>query len=239
MLQDGAWRGGLGARFLDPGAAVCFDWEYQVHHAYLVKTDLVGEGEIRTVQDLLDPRWRGKVLSSDPRTGDALLSAAAVSSRWGAETLQRLLVEQRPAFITATGWDSALAAAFVRGPYPIAQGLRPKPLADARARGLAHHVAYLDLPDADFVPSTALLYLDRAPHPAAARLFANWILTREGQTVLTSSLPTNSARTDVPPFEPDGIGGDGDAYFEPDTDASEAHAEQTATLVRSLLRAAG
>jgi iron(III) transport system substrate-binding protein len=238
VLDDGAWRGGLGARFLDPGAAVCFDWEHQVHHAYLVKTDLVGAEEISSVGDLLDPKWRGKVLSSDPRTGNALLSAAAASSWWGDEVLRRLLVDQRPAFISGSGWDSSLATAFVRGPYPIAQGLRPKPLADARAQGLAQHLRYLDLPDADFVPSTALLSLDQAPHPAAARLFANWILTREGQTVLTSSLPTNSARTDVPPFEPDGIGGAGNAYFEPDTDASEAHVEQTATRVRSLLRAA-
>jgi ABC-type thiamine transport system substrate-binding protein len=225
-------------QYLDSGAAICFDWEYQVHHAYLIKADRVSAEEIRSVRDLLDPKWRGKVISSDPRTGDALQSAAAVSNRWGNQMMRPLLVDQRPKFITASGWNSALATEFVRGPYPIAQGLRPKPLADAQAEGLAQNIKYLDLPDADFVPSTAMLYLDQAPHPAAARLFANWILTREGQTVLTNSLPTNSARTDVPPFEPVGIGGEGNSNFEPDTNASETHTAETATFVQEVLRAA-
>jgi hypothetical protein len=67
-------------------------------------------------------------------------------------------------------------------------------------------VRYHDLPDADFVPSGSLLHFDRAPRPAAAQLFANRILTREGQTLLAGSLQTNSARTDVPAFQADETG---------------------------------
>jgi iron(III) transport system substrate-binding protein len=236
VVDDGAWRDGLKARFVDAGGAVCFDWEYQVHHAYAVKTDLVREGEIRSVADLLDPKWRGQVLSSDPRFGDALLSAASVARHHGWDVLKRLLIDQRPAMIPASGWSPGLAESFVRGSYPIARGLRPKPLFDVRARGLAANVAYLDLPDADFAPSTAMLLVDRAPHPAAARLFANWILTREGQTILAGSLPTNSARTDVATFEPDGIGGPGNTYYDPDREANQAHAAETERFVRELLR---
>jgi iron(III) transport system substrate-binding protein len=235
VLDDRAWRGGLRGRFLDDGSGLCFDWEHQVHHAYLVKTDMVGEGEIKSARDLLDPKWRGGVLSSDPRTGNALTSATAVAKAHGNDVLRRLLVEQRPAFITSNGWDSRMGIEFARGPYPIAQGLRPKPLAEARSRGLGRNLRYLDLPDADFVPSVALLYLDGAPHPAAARLFANWILTQEGQTLLTRSLPTNSARTDVTPFEPDGIGAIGNTYYEPDAPANEGHARETGRFVREML----
>jgi ABC-type glycerol-3-phosphate transport system substrate-binding protein len=152
--------------------------------------------------------------------------------------LRPLLVDQQPS-VSLSGWDAALAEAFARGSHPVARGLRPKPLAPVRARGLGQNVKYLDLPDADFVPSTALLYLDGAPHPAAARLFANWILSPEGQTVLTGSLPTNSARTDIPPFEPDGIGAAGNAYFEPDREASYAHIAATQRFVNGLLARAG
>jgi iron(III) transport system substrate-binding protein len=237
VLENGAWRDGLEARFLDAAGTLCFDWEYQIHHSYLINTEVVQDGEIRNVKDLLDPKWKGKVISSDPRNGDGLMSAAAVAKSWGSDILKPLLVDQQPT-IHLNGWDRSLAEAFLRGRHPIARGLRPKPLADLRAQGLAQSLKYLDLPDADFVPSTALLNVNQAPHPAAARLFANWILTPEGQTLLTASLPTNSARTDVPLFEPDGVGAIGNTYYEPDREANFAHTATTGTFVRELLRAA-
>jgi ABC-type Fe3+ transport system substrate-binding protein len=45
--------------------------------------------------------------------------------------------------------------------------------------------------------------LIQPPHPNAARLFANWLLSREGQTALqrAANTPTNSEeslRTDIP-----------------------------------------
>src|SRR5205823_5680196 len=69
VLDDRAWRDGPNARFMDLSGTLCFDWEYQVVHAYAINTDLVSVGEIRTVQDLLDPKWRGRILSLDPRLG--------------------------------------------------------------------------------------------------------------------------------------------------------------------------
>jgi hypothetical protein len=111
-------------------------------------------------------------------------------------------------------------------------GVRPKALDPLRERGIGHQVRYLDLPDADFVPFGSLLHFDRAPHAAAARLFANWVLTREGQALLAGSLQTNSARTDVPPVQADETGGAGGAYYEPDREASFAHTAATQTLIR-------
>src|SRR5687767_12691377 len=46
VLDDSVWRGGVEGRFLDAKGEVCFDWEYHVHHAYAINTDLVKEGEI-------------------------------------------------------------------------------------------------------------------------------------------------------------------------------------------------
>jgi iron(III) transport system substrate-binding protein len=231
-LDDAVWRDGLDARFLDAGGAVCFAWSYQVFHAYAVNTDLVPETAIRSVQDLLDPRWRGKILSMDPRLGTGLLSAAGVARRWGTGTVRQLLVDQRPVIVNAGPDD--VAGPLARGRFPIALGVRPKALDPLRARGVGRQVRYLDLPDADFVAASPLLHFDRALHPAAAKLFANWILTQEAQAVLAGSLPTNSARRDVAPGSPDETGAGG-AYYEPDREANFTHTVETQRLVRGLL----
>jgi iron(III) transport system substrate-binding protein len=235
VADDAVWRGGFGSRFLDTGGALCFGWSYTVWHVYAVNTDLVPKTEIRSVRDLLDPRWRGKIVSPDPRQGLGQLVAASVAKSSGTDAVRQLLVDQRPVIVN--GGPESVTEPLARGRFPIAQGVRPKALDRLRAQGIGHQVRYLDLPDADFVFSTTLLAFDGAAHPAAARLFVNWMLTQEAQAVLAGSLPTNSARTDVAPGSPDetGASGHGNAYYEPDRQSNFAHAADTQRLLGRLL----
>jgi len=41
-------------------------------------------------------------------------------------------------------------------------------------------------------------YIDKAPHPNAAKLFANWLLSREGQTEFQRRDGADSLRIDIP-----------------------------------------
>jgi iron(III) transport system substrate-binding protein len=233
VLDHSAWRGGAGARFMDAAGDLCFAWEYQVVHTYAINTDKVAPGTITTARDLLDPRWKGQILSSDPRVGIGLLAATSVAKAWGVETLGRLLVDQRPKLIpTASGTN--ITESIVRGDYAIALGVRPKALNPLRAQGLGHNVRYLDLPDADFVATNLLFSFAKTAHPGVAALFANWMLTKDVQTALTEGLHTNSARTDVPPFEPDGVPTAGQTYYEPEREANNAHAAATQRFVSGL-----
>ena len=234
VRDDGAWRNGFAGQFLDTNEKLCFSWEYHVLHVYAVNTDLVPAGEITSVNDLAEPAWAGRVISSDPRLGIGLLSAAAVARQWGTDLVRRLLVEQRPTFVADA---PELVGSLVRGEFPVALGVRPKALQAFQEDhpGEGGNVAFLDLPDADFAATTPLLLFDRAPHPAAAKLFANWSLTREGQTILTRSLPTNSVRTDVEPFVPEGTGTAGATYYEPDREANFAHTAEIEAFIADLL----
>lgn len=51
---------------------------------------------------------------------------------------------------------------------------------------------------------------------------------------MAEGLHTNSARTDVPPFEPDGVATAGKTYYEPEREANTAHAEATQRFVVGL-----
>jgi iron(III) transport system substrate-binding protein len=218
VIDDAAWRDGLNARFVDASGELCFAWSYAVFHCYAINTDLVAAGEIASVRDLLEPRWRGKILSGAPRIGTALLSAASAAWAWGEDILTPLLVDQRPVIVN--GGPESVAEPLTRGNYPIALGVRPKALDPLREQGIGLQVRYLDPTDADFVPAGSLLRFDRAPHPAAAQLFANWVLSREGQMVLARALQTNSARTDIPLFQPREVGSADAAYYEPDREVN-------------------
>jgi hypothetical protein len=233
VLDDAVWLGGPASRFMDSGGDLCFAWEHQVIHAYAVNTDAVRPGSITSVPDLLEPAWRGKILSLDPRVGTAQLSAASVAKTWGMDTVGRLLVDQRPVLLpAATGTD--VTTALASGQYPIALGVRPKALNPLRERGIGLNVSYLDLPDADFAATNLMFVFARTAHPAATALFANWMLTRETQTQLTAALRTNSARTDVPPSEPDGIATRGRFYYEPERESNAAHAAATERFISGL-----
>jgi ABC-type Fe3+ transport system substrate-binding protein len=188
----------------------------------------VKPGEITNAKDLLHPKWTGRIASS---TGFSAFAAASISRSWGTDVVRRLVVDQRPAFGEG---GRVLAEKLVLGGYPIALGLSPKGLRPFREQGLADAIAYLDLPDVDIVLSTAMLHFERAPHPAAARLFANWVLTQQGQEFLTSTYPTNSARTDVAPFDPDTVGAAGKTYYDPDREANYRHNADARKLLEGL-----
>jgi iron(III) transport system substrate-binding protein len=233
VLDDASWRGGTAARFLDIDGDLCFAWEHQVIHAYAINTDFVRPGEITTVRDLLDPKWRGRILSLGPHGGTALLSATSVAKAHGFDVVGRLLVDQRPV-IDHSGSGSAVTESLARGEYPIALGVRPKALEPLRAKGVGMNVAYLDLVDADFVATNLLFSFAQAAHASAAALFANWMLTREAQSVLTKALGTNSARMDVAPSEPDGVARADQNHYEPEREANDAHAKATLRFVNGL-----
>jgi ABC-type Fe3+ transport system substrate-binding protein len=46
--------------------------------------------------------------------------------------------------------------------------------------------------------SGTIVLMNKAPHPSAARVFINWLLGKEGQTVWSVTLNQASRRVDVP-----------------------------------------
>ena len=146
-------------------------------------TKLVNPTEIKSYWDLLSPKWKGKIVSVDPLVSGPISAAQIFFYRQpdlGAEFIRKLHAETDIAIVRSNeqmlDWLSAGKYAF---------GIGARDVDTAMLQGL---------PLAQFLPGSlkegssvtayngTLSYFNRAPHPAAAKVAINWLLSREGQT---------------------------------------------------------
>jgi ABC-type Fe3+ transport system substrate-binding protein len=170
--------------------------------------DKVSEEEIdglESWQDLLDPRWKERIVCTlDP---DAHLSTSHWQIAWsvlGPNWFEHFIREIQP-ILLPEGSQRQLVDGLARGKYEIAvfttEGAQ-RDLDRLAAAGLPiSRVERLMREGGALSLTGAIAILDNAPHPAAAKLFVNWYLSRDGQNamhaLIDSDNPTPSLRTDV------------------------------------------
>jgi len=166
-------------------------------------TQLVDAKEFKSYWDLLHPKWKGKVIARDvrvpgPGSGNARLFYH--HPEIGPSFIRKLFGEM----------DVTLFRDYRQGPDWLAVG--------------KYSICYFcdvdvlkqqGLPVDTFGPKAfkeggglvqqfgTLTLVNRAPHPNAARVFINWLLSRKGQIALQKTLadsesPPDSLRTDIP-----------------------------------------
>src|SRR5581483_5301423 len=167
-----------------------------------VNWDIVPAGSIKTALDLLDPKWTGKIVMQDPRVeGKGLNDALVLSLVYGEDFLRKLLRDQK---VVITGDRRQLVEWVVRGRYPIALGLNDYFLTTFKEKGVGKNVSAPVDPKTQIYwssGSSGVGLFNRAPHPSAAKVYANWLLSKAGQVEWTKT-QNNSRRVDVPPSEP-------------------------------------
>ncbi|MBI4332626.1 MAG: extracellular solute-binding protein [Chloroflexi bacterium] len=166
-------------------------------------SDIVKEGYLTSFNDVLKPEWKGKLVMFDPTisgSGSSLVAAWVVGS-WGLETTKeylRGLVRQE---ITLTR-DQRLHVEWVaRGKYPLGLGGSTAHLASFMRAGAP--VLPVEMAEGGYVTwgPGGLGLLVKPAHPAAATVFINWLLSREGQSVFAQAFGSPSKRVDVPDTE--------------------------------------
>ena len=201
-VTDG-WEGGFERGFaLVKDRALCYGFVAVRGGGVTINTDQVKEGEVRGLKDLLDPRWKGKLLLPDVRVmGDSFWPMTAARLSMGDDVIKKLFVEQEPVLSR----DNRQVAEFmVRGRYPIALGVNPQILATYQKQGLAKNLKLLHFAEmATMSSSSSTIWLvNRAPHPNAAKVFINWLLTRDAQVTWAKEVETNSRRSGIEPGNP-------------------------------------
>ena len=200
VTEDKNWLFGFESGFIDKEKRWVYQANANVLGQFWINTDMVKEGEIKSVKDLLDPKWKGKMVFADFRSGDSFVPMLAIRLNLGDEVLRRLWVDQQPVFQRTR---VELVADMVRGKYAISLGNWASLLGEYVGQGVGKNVKRVALPEALFISgSSHLMLFNRAPHPAAAKVFINWVLTREAQEIWSKADLENSLRTDVLPVDP-------------------------------------
>lgn len=196
IVSDENWVGGFDSLFADAAKRFVIGFGLISHPVAWVNRDVVPESEISAMLDLRDPRWRGRISFGNFRSGAAMVNLGALLSHpdYGEDFVRDLLKEQEAVIIRDPRKQVKM---LVNGKYPIAIAIVPTLLNRLRTRGRARNVVPLPGLRKFTSGSGGLVAIKDAPHPNAAKVFANWILSRKVQARIASAVGYNSRRTDV------------------------------------------
>lgn len=159
----------------------------------IINTDLVKRGEIQSWQDLLDPRWRDRMVMSDPRIGYGPgTSGVEIFSRALGEEFWKKMAAQR---ITLHGSYGLAVERVALGEKSLAIFPPYSRLVIAIRAGAPLQVVHMKEGTAYYL--TALNIVKTAPHPNASRVLLNWMLGKEGQMAVGKAMGNYSIRKDV------------------------------------------
>lgn len=183
-----------------------------------INKELVKPGELKSYSDLLQPKWKGKIVLNDP-------TLAGVGGKWAVvvgTTLMnwnylREIAKQEPVIIT----DQRIQVDWLaKGKYPIIMVPKPEIFKDFQEAGA--QIDGVNLAEGTWLAtgSSAFAMVKKAPHPNTAKVFINWILSKEGQTFFSKVLGVQSARLDVPTdfLDPLSVRQPGVKYFNASTE---------------------
>lgn len=144
-------------------------------------TDLIGAGDApKTWEDLLDPSLRGKILYTDPRPNFAILTNAYFWQQTFGDDYLEAFGRQEP--VTTPSLVPGLQQVSAGEKAVLVQSI---PGADAELVAKGAPLSTVIPPDSTGFDQY-LAVSEKAPHPNAAALFLNFLMTPEGQQVLTS-----------------------------------------------------
>jgi iron(III) transport system substrate-binding protein len=212
-MDDKHWQGGFDAGWMDVEKKYYYTFDGTTQNPIQVNWDFVKKSSITSIKDLLKPEFAGKIVWDDPRfNGSGNGSSQTIYENFGEDFL-RALYKQKIVFVTNR---RQLAEWVVRGRYPIGIGVGENDLAVFQKQGLGKNVE--PLPDSFYKIQQqssgfgALGVVDRAPHPNAAAVYVNWLLSKAGQEAW-AGVPRNSRRVDVKPGDPTLAPRPGVTYF--------------------------
>jgi iron(III) transport system substrate-binding protein len=169
-----------------------------VARVFGINTGIVKPQDMLTARDfLLNPKFKGRIATHDPTvTGVGSNIAAQFYVQLGENFVRRLYVDQKPAISRD---ERQLTDWLLRGTYPIVFGEDDAQVYEMSKEGLPVREVY-SLPG--LTPSLLggngmLAVFNHAPHPNAAKLFVNWLASKEGLELFARAVQWSPTRNDI------------------------------------------
>jgi ABC-type Fe3+ transport system substrate-binding protein len=194
------WRDG-GHEFTNPTTRYALVFSSQPNPPVIYNPKQAKVAEIDELYELLDPKWKGKVVLNDP----LIAGPSGSLFRWlwrilGADKATDYYRKIR-AQAGAIDRDQRRQIEWVaQGKYAWLLGPNNAMLHQLAQRGLKFGVLpeFKDYGTHIGTGTGCLSLMNRAPHPNASLVYLNWFLSKEGQTVWTKALNLQTRRVDVP-----------------------------------------
>jgi iron(III) transport system substrate-binding protein len=151
--------------------------------------------EVTSYDDLLNLKWKGKIAILDPRTQGSGESTWSFLWKIKGEGYLKKLVAQE---LIVNRDQRQIADALAKGKATLTIGLGYYTFLPFLKAGVPLKV--LPVPkEGTYVSSGSgnVVMLKGAPHPNAAKLFLNWMLSREGQEIYSRAIGQASRRLDL------------------------------------------
>jgi ABC-type Fe3+ transport system substrate-binding protein len=177
-------------QYLVHGAEWVFGW-------VLVNKDIVDPGEIKSWKDLLNPKYRGKIISHDPRSpGPGQGATNFIYKAHGLDYIKDFFLGQEVKFTTD---NRQVVEEVVRGTRPISFASIQFHVEGFRQSGIRNLEVVLPADYPGYLTSgfSVLKQAKGVPHPNAATVFINWYLSHPGQELYQSVMLETARRLDV------------------------------------------
>ncbi|HEY7554043.1 MAG TPA: extracellular solute-binding protein [Candidatus Binatia bacterium] len=187
------WFGGH--IWLDNAKTYVYSFQAYQSENLWYNTTITKPEDIRSYDDMLNPKWKGKIGILDPR------SAGAGTATWsfflkikGEEFLKKLAAQD----MLLSRDQRQLADNLAKGKINLTIGLSYYTFAPFLKAGLP----IKSLPEAKegtytSCGSGALSIVKNSPHPNATKIFINWLLSKEGQEVYGKAMGQATRRLDI------------------------------------------
>ena len=186
------WGGHL---WVDNAKRYVYMFQAYLTESIWYNTDLAKPAELKSYDDFLNPKWKGKIGLLDPRT------PGAGDSNWSfmwdvkGEPFLKRLVQQD----LLLGRDQrVLGESLAKGRLAVVTGLTYYTYLPFLKAGLPIKALPV-LKEGTYGTggSGNLAILKNPAHPNATKVFVNWLLSREGQEVTSKALGQATRRLDV------------------------------------------
>lgn len=194
------WRGGK-RNFSDRGGQYNLIMSAYIKAPFIYNPKLVNVAEFKSWKDLLNPKWKGKIVLRDPTSAGGGLGTATfwyTNKSLGRDFIHRLLSQQE---LVVARDDRQMLDFVAQGKYPLTIGPSDVLTNELIGRGLPlKHLDSAALQEGAYMTAGngSVVVVQNAPHPNALKVYLDYLFSKEGQLEWSKAAGFASLRRDVP-----------------------------------------